>query len=64
MFAAPVDMEPGMLFKAHATGPVLVWDGVEAVLSRFPDKRRVRVLVRRGESFIADAGRRFVVVGR
>jgi hypothetical protein len=62
MFAAPVDMEPGMHFRTHATGPALEWLGVEAVLSRFANKRRVRVLVRRGESFIVDAGTRFMVI--
>lgn len=62
MFAAPVDMEPGMWFRTHATGPALQFLGVDPVLSRFADKRRVRVLVRGGESFIADAGVRFPLI--
>lgn len=63
MFAAPADMEPGMWFRTHATGPALEWLGVDPVLSRFVDRRRVRVLVKGGESFIADAGVRYMVIG-
>lgn len=51
-----------MWFRTHATGPALEWLGVDPVLSRFAGKRRVRVLVRRGGSFIADAGTRFMVI--
>lgn len=61
-FAAPADMEPGMWFRTHATGPALRWVGVEPVLSRFAHKRRVRVLVEQGDSFIADAGTRYQVI--
>jgi hypothetical protein len=62
MFAGAAEMEPGMWFRTHATGPPLEWLGVEPVLSRFADKRRVRVHVRQGESFIADAGTRYMVI--
>ena len=61
-FASPVDMEPGMWFRTHATGPALAWVGVEPVLSRFANKRRVRVLVVAGDSFIADVAQRFQVI--
>lgn len=62
MFACPVDMEPGMPFRTFAGGAPLVFVGVERVVSRFPGKRRVRVLVRGGESFVADALARFQVI--
>lgn len=63
MFASVVDMEPGMWFRTHRECPPLEWLGVERVVSRFPGKHRVRVLVGRGGvSFVADAARRFQVV--
>lgn len=62
MFAAAVDMEPGFWFRTHAGGQPLAWVGVEPVVSRFAGKRRVRVLVRGGEPFVVDVGRRFQVV--
>lgn len=63
MFAQPADMEPGMWFRSCASDPPLEWLGVEAVVSRFAGRRRVRVLVGRGGvDFIADATARFQVV--
>lgn len=62
MFACPVDLEPGMPFRTFAGGPALVFVGVEPVVSRFPGKRRVRVLVKGGEPFVADALARFQVI--
>jgi hypothetical protein len=62
MFAAPVDFEPGMRFRTFDNGPVLEWLGVEPIVSRFPGKSRVRVLVRGGVAFVADVSSRFQVV--
>lgn len=62
MFAAPVDMEPGMWFRTYNDGPVLRWLGVEPVVSRFAGKHRVRVLVSGGVPFVCDAAARFQVV--
>lgn len=63
MFAAAVDMEPGMFFRTCPADPPLEWLGVEPIVSRFAGKRRVRVLVGRGgRSFVTDAGSRFQVV--
>lgn len=62
MFAAVTDMEPGMWFRTHPAGQPLAWLGVEHIVSRFPGKRRVRVRVRRGESFVCDAGKRFQII--
>lgn len=62
MLAGAAEMEPGMVFRAHDGGPLLVWLGVERVVSRFPGKRRVRVLVKRGRSFVVDFHARFQVV--
>lgn len=61
-FAKPIDMEPGMWFRAFAFGPALEWAGVERVVSKFPGKRRVRVLVASGVSFVCDAEVKFQVV--
>jgi hypothetical protein len=64
MFARPIDMEPGMAFFATATsGTILRFVGVEHVVSRFPGKRRVRVLVKGGRSFVADREALFPVLG-
>lgn len=63
MFAAPVDMEPGMWFRTHPSDPPLLWGGVEAVVSRFPGKSRVRVIVLQGgRSFVCDRDRKFQVI--
>lgn len=63
MFAAPIDMEPGMAFVVPGHPSVLVFAGVERVSSRFPGRRRVRVLVARGGvPFVVDRARRFMVV--
>jgi len=62
MFASPVDMEPGMSFRTYNDGPPLVWLGVEPVVSRFANKRRVRVLVRGGVDFVTDVGVKFQVI--
>lgn len=62
--AVAVDMEPGMRFVESPGGPVLTFAGVEAVTSRFPGKRRVRVLVSgEGRSFVADRDRKFLLIG-
>jgi hypothetical protein len=63
MFAAPADFEPGMWFRAHNGGVPLEWRGVEPIISRFPGKHRVRVLVGKGGvDFISDAATRFQVI--
>jgi hypothetical protein len=63
MLAAAVDMEPGVFFRACPSDPPLEWLGVESVVSRFPGKHRVRVLVGRGgRSFVCDAATRFQVI--
>jgi len=62
MFASPRDFEPGMSFRTFNNGPVLRWLGVERVVSRFPGKQRVRVLVAGGDAFVVDASARFQVV--
>lgn len=63
MFAAPADFEPGMWLRDSDGGVPLEWLGVEPVVSRFPGKSRVRVLVGRGGvSFVCDAERRFQVI--
>lgn len=64
MFAAAVDMEPGMFFRTCPADPPLEWLGVEPVVPKRKTARRwVRVLVGRGGvSFIADATTRFQVV--
>lgn len=63
MFARPAEMEPGMYFRSHDGGQPLLWGGVESVVSRFPGKHRVRVIVLKGgTSFVCDAERRFAVV--
>lgn len=62
MFAAPVDMEPGMPFRTHAEGAPLVFVGVERVVSRFAGKARVRVFVKRGEPFVVDRDRKFQII--
>jgi hypothetical protein len=63
MFAAPADFEPGMWFRAHNGGVPLLWAGVEPIKSRFPGKRRVRVLVASGGvDFVCDADSRFQVI--
>lgn len=64
MLATALDMEPGHRFAVHAGGPVVSWLGVEPVASRFAGKRRVRVLVKPGPSFVTDADAKFVVVAR
>jgi len=63
MFATPADLEPGMWFRTHNGGVPLLWAGVEPVVSRFPGKRRVRVLVASGGvDFVADADTKFQVI--
>jgi hypothetical protein len=62
MFAAPVDMEPGMWFRTFNGGPALSFVGVEPVVSRFAGKRRVRVFVHDGAPFVADALKKFQVI--
>lgn len=62
MFAAPIDMEPGMPFRTHGAGAPLVFVGVERVVSRFAGKSRVRVLVERGTPFVVDRGRKFQII--
>lgn len=62
MFAAPIDMEPGMPFRTHSGGSPLVYAGVERVVSRFAGKSRVRVLVERGTSFVVDRDRKFQII--
>lgn len=62
MFASPADFEPGMTFRTYNNGPALTWLGVEPIVSRFPGKRRVRVLVRGGVPFVADVESRFQVI--
>lgn len=62
MFAAPADFEPGMWFRTHNGGQPLRWLGVEPIVSRFPGKRRVRVLVDGGVNFVADVERKFQVI--
>lgn len=59
-FAAAIDFEPGMWFRAHAGGEPMQWGGVERIVSRFAGKRRVRVLCR--VPFVCDAGARFQVI--
>lgn len=63
MFARAIDMEPGMPFHTRADrSTVLRFVGVEHVTSRFPGKRRVRVLVTGGRSFIAERDDTFPLV--
>lgn len=62
MFAAPAEFEPGMWFRTHNGGIPLLWLGVEPIVSRFPGKRRVRVLVRGGVDFVCDTDKRFQVI--
>lgn len=62
MFAAAVDMEPGFSFRTHAAGAPLRFAGVEAVKSRFAGRRRVRVLVMGGPSFVVDRDRKFQII--
>jgi hypothetical protein len=62
MFAAPADFEPGMWFRTFNNGPALEWLGVEPIVSRFPGKRRVRVLVRGGVNFVTDVEAKFQVI--
>lgn len=62
MFAAPVDMEPGMPFRTYAGGAPLVFVGVERVVSRFAGKCRVRVFVVGGPSFVVDRDRKFPII--
>lgn len=62
MFAGPADMEPGMPFRTHNTGAVLRWVGVEAVVSRFAGKRRVRVFATGAAPFVVDVSAKFQVV--
>lgn len=62
MFAAPADFEPGMFFRTFNGGPALEWLGVEPVVSRFPGKHRVLVLVRGGVNFVTDVDRKFQVI--
>lgn len=62
MMASPVDMEPGQWFRTFAGGPPLRWVGVEPVVSRFPGKRRVRVLVSGGVPFVVDVAARFQLI--
>lgn len=63
MFACPADLEPGMWFRLAPTDPPMLWGGVEPIVSRFPGKSRVRVLVvRGGRSFVCDRDRRLQVV--
>lgn len=59
-FAAATDMEPGMWFRAHAGAEPDRWFGVERIVSRFPGKRRVRVLCR--VPFVCDVDARFQVI--
>jgi len=63
MFARPIDMEPGMAFFDRGHGGILRFVGVQRVVSRFPGKRRVRVLVTGGRSFVADRSASFALVG-
>lgn len=62
MFAAPIDMEPGMAFRTHAGGSPLRFVGVERVESRFAGRRRVRVFVLGGEPFVVDRDRKFQII--
>lgn len=62
MFASPADFEPGMWFRTYNGGPALEWLGVEPIVSRFPGKNRVRVLVRGGVNFVADMESKFQVI--
>jgi hypothetical protein len=62
MFASPAEFEPGMWFRTHNGGSPLLWVGVEPVVSRFPGKRRVRVLVQGGSDFVCDSEKRFQVI--
>lgn len=63
MFASPVDMEPGFWFRTHPSDPPLLFGGVDPVVSRFPGKSRVRVIVLQGgRSFVCDRDRKFQVI--
>jgi hypothetical protein len=62
MFASPAEFEPGMWFRTFNAGPALEWLGVEPIVSKFPGKRRVRVLVRGGVNFVTDVEKKFQVV--
>lgn len=62
-FARVCELEPGMRFASYAAGRVVTWAGVEAIVSRFPGKRRVRVLTVEGVSWVADYTDRVVLVG-
>lgn len=63
MFARPIDMEPGMAFHSRADrSAVLRFVGVERITSRFAGKRRVRVLVTGGRSFVAERDAMFPLV--
>lgn len=63
MFARAIDMEPGMAFHCRADmHTVLRFVGVEHITSRFPGKRRVRVLVTGGRPFVADRDALFPLV--
>lgn len=62
-FARVVDMEPGMRFVTPANArQVLTWVGVERVVSRFPGKRRVRVLTKQGVSWVAEWNAQYLIL--
>jgi hypothetical protein len=61
-FAAAIDFEPGMWFRAHAGAEPMQWRGVERIVSRFAGKRRVRVLCTPGPSFVVDVTAKFQVI--
>ena len=63
-FARATDMEPGFRFLSHEGGVVLTFVGVELVVSRFAGKRRVRVLTEEGVTWVADAGKTYMLMTR
>ncbi len=60
--ATVLDMEPGFRFDAGGRRPA-TFVGVEAIASRFPGKRRVRVLADGCDPFVTDVHVRFVLIG-
>jgi hypothetical protein len=64
MFARPIDMEPGMMFRCPGHGRLLEFRGVEHRRQRVAGGRQfVRVLVGRGGvDFTCDRNERFPVL--
>jgi hypothetical protein len=62
MWGRPAELEPGMWFRLRRRGDALCWVGVDPVVSRFPNKRRVLVHVTEGAPFVMDREDRLLLI--